>query len=235
MKAITRLLVLLLVLSISFSATSQNCNYYYPLNANTKMQYQTFNSKNKLESTQEVLISDVKNVGNSLEATISTKIFDNKNKLVSEGEYIVSCSGNEISFDMSAMIDQSILKGFEGMEVQIEASDMTIPSDLVVGNQLKDATMKMIVKAGPMTISDMTITVKNRKVESKENITTPAGTYESFKVTHDYIIVSKAMGMTTTINSKSVDYMVKDLGTVRSESYDEKGVLQSYSVLSKIF
>jgi hypothetical protein len=235
MRTISRLLLGFLCMVSIYTVNAQNCNYYYPLMENTKMQYQTFNASDKLESIQEVLIKDITNKSNGTEATIVSKFYDKKNKLQNEGEYTVVCSGNEMSIDMSSMLDPAMMSGFEGMEVKIEANDIIFPSVLKVGDQLKDASMKMIVKAGPMTLADMNIVMKNRKVESKETITTPAGTFEAYKVSHDYELTSKAMGMTSVVKMKTIDYLVEDKGNIRSETYDEAGVLQSYTVLSKIF
>jgi hypothetical protein len=40
--------------------------------------------------------------------------------------------------------------------------------------------------------------------------------------------------MVTTRESKNVDWVAKDVGVVRSEQYDKKGDLNSYTVLTEI-
>ncbi len=235
MKTIFRFLPLIAILFSVFAANAQNCNYYYPLVENSKMEFRSFNPKDKLESIQEVIVKDVSNAGGVTEATVINKVYDKKNKLLHEGDFGVTCSGSKINIDMTSMLDQSMLAAFEGMEVSMDVNDIVIPADLSVGTKLDDASITMVVKSGGMTITDMTIHIKNRIVESKETVTTPAGTFDTFKLTYDNILVSETMGMTQTVTTKAVEYMVKDLGAVRTESYDADGKLQGYTVLNKVY
>jgi hypothetical protein len=43
---------------------------------------------------------------------------------------------------------------------------------------------------------------------------------------------TKMMGMNTTVRLSSIDYIAEGIGAVRTESYDKKGKLSSYSVLA---
>ncbi|MFW5792864.1 MAG: hypothetical protein ACOCWC_01170 [Bacteroidota bacterium] len=235
MKTISKLVLTALSLFLVINLSAQNCNFYYPLVENSKMQYQSFNKKDKLESTQEATVKNVKNVGGAVEATINSKVFDKKNKLMHEGDYTVSCSGNDVSIDMSSFLDPAMMAGFEDMEVQLETNDLSIPSELTVGETLKDASLKMVVSTAGMTIANTDLQIKNRKVEGKETVTTPAGTFEAYKVTYDNVITAGAMGMNQTVTTKTIEYLVKDLGSVKTESYDANGNSQGYTVLSKIY
>jgi hypothetical protein len=73
----------------------------------------------------------------------------------------------------------------------------------------------------------MSTKITNRKVEILEEITTPAGKYKCAKITYD---MEMKMGMV--IKLKGVEWISQKVGIVRSESYDQKGKLMSYSVLS---
>ena len=83
-------------------------------------------------------------------------------------------------------------------------------------------------------MANMTMTIKilNRKVESKESITTPAGTFSCFKITYDMESSTKIMGMNTNVKLSSIDYLAEGIGVVKTESYDKKGELSGYSLLT---
>ena len=76
----------------------------------------------------------------------------------------------------------------------------------------------------PMTID---IRVKDRKVMAEESISSDAGTFDAFKVSS--ITEIKMMG---TREMKNVEWIAKNVGMVRSETYDKNGKLKYYSVLT---
>ncbi|MBL4560545.1 MAG: hypothetical protein JKX79_06125 [Labilibaculum sp.] len=76
----------------------------------------------------------------------------------------------------------------------------------------------------------MTTNIVNRKVEAHENITTPAGTFKCCKISED---VKSKMGFVN-VQLHNVTWIVKDIGTIRRESYNKKGKLSSTSELIKI-
>jgi hypothetical protein len=80
-----------------------------------------------------------------------------------------------------------------------------------------------------MKIMTMSTRLTNRTVEGFEDITTPAGTFKCAKITSD--IEAKVM---MKMKLKMVEWISENVGTVRSESRDEKGKLNSYTVLTSI-
>ena len=64
---------------------------------------------------------------------------------------------------------------------------------------------------------------------AEENITVPAGSFKASKITYT---IEANMGFTKT-HLNVTEWMSKKAGVVRSETYDKKGKLQDYTVLSK--
>ena len=75
----------------------------------------------------------------------------------------------------------------------------------------------------------MTITIKilNRVVVGMEDMTTPAGTFKCAKISSD--MESKIM---VTSKTKLIEWVSEKVGSVRTESHDQKDKLLTYSVLS---
>jgi hypothetical protein len=128
------------------------------------------------------------------------------------------------------------MEGMEDVQIVFEGDQLTIPSDLKAGQSLKDLNFVVkIVSDNPAMkamATNTNVSIKNRKVVGKEKITTAAGTYDCFKMTYDSESTVSIMGMKRTMNSSSVEYLSEGAGMVKSESYDEKGNLNSYVELS---
>ncbi|MFW5663398.1 MAG: hypothetical protein ACOCYD_00010 [bacterium] len=224
------------VLFISFGLFAQDCDLYIPLEEGKGFQYQSFNKRDKLEGINEVIIKDVSRKSDRTEALMQAKYYDSKEKLLHEGEYMIVCSGNELIIDMQSMMDQAQLESFEGMEISLTTVDnLTIPGNISVGDKLPDGKMEMEVTTGGETMSEMDFITRNRTVEGKEDLTTPAGTFDCYKITYENVMDTRTMGINRETVTKGVEYFSPGVGNVRSEFYDDKDRLQSYTVLSKIY
>ena len=75
----------------------------------------------------------------------------------------------------------------------------------------------------------LTFTILDRKVDAIEKISTDAGSFECVKITsHIEFKMMISMKMTVT------EWYSKDVGLVKSETYNKKGKLQASTVLTKI-
>ena len=75
---------------------------------------------------------------------------------------------------------------------------------------------------------NMTTTITDRKVEKKETIETPAGSFHCLIVTQKTTIANKLLNK----EYPSKDWYVPGFGVVRSESYKSNGKLMGYSLLT---
>src|SRR5690606_32954803 len=96
------------------------------------------------------------------------------------------------------------------------------------GMTLDDAKITMEARMNGMKIMTMNMEIKNRKVEAREKITTPAGTFDCFKITYDtYLKAVVKREYKTTI------WFSPEAGTVKSENYNKKGKLDSTTLLTQ--
>lgn len=213
--------------SIVLNAQS-DCSMFYPFKEGVKLEYSYFDKKDNLESKTESTIKGVKTVPNGVEAVITTTVFDKKGKEQFSGEYLVRCENGVIKMDASSVLSPAMQQSFSNMEVTIEGEDLVIPGELEVGQELPDASTNIKAGAKGINIVDMTVHITERKVVGQETITTPAGTFDCYKLTQT-TDVKMLMGK----SFSSVDYYAEGVGVVRSETYDRKGNLEGYMVLSK--
>lgn len=230
------LILLLLLLVAAPKSKAQNCNDFMLLKNNAQYEILTYNSKDKLETKATYQVKSVNRSNGQLEAIIHTKVHDNKDKPVSEGEFTVACDGGTISMDMRSLMNPGMTEAYKNMEISMEGDKMLYPGNLRAGQKLENGTMTMTVKdqASGQAMTTMTMKITDRTVEGKESIKVPAGTYNSFKIRQNTEMENRAMGMKMPgMKMQTVEYYVPNIGMVRSETY-RNGKLVSYSVLSKV-
>lgn len=219
---------LFLILSVGYSY-AQDCDPFYMVEKGAVREMASYDKKNKLTGTTIQTVKDVKTIGNRTEWTIGAVSRDEKGKEISSGDLRMSCENRIFKMDMRNFIDDETMKSFEGMEVTLDATDLDYPSDLAVGQALKDGQISIKVASGGMTVMNMTIKVYDRKVVALEDMTTPAGTFSCYKLTST-IETKNVFSMV----GKSVDWIAKNVGPVRSENLDKDGKLLAYMVLTSI-
>lgn len=101
----------------------------------------------------------------------------------------------------------------------------TLPQVLVVGESLPAGVIKVKIKA-----VNATFTISQREILSLESITTPAGTFDAYKLKEK---------QTTKVLLSSKDYFfttwyVRNIGAVKQMIYDKKGNLVRSIELTKI-
>lgn len=208
---------------------AQCTNPFYEFKEGTRIYMQNYDDKDQLQGRTESEIKNVTSTANGYKMTMAAKIFDKDNELISDGEYGMECDNGTVKMDLSGFVPAQSLSAFGSMEVEIKMKEMEMPAKLFPGQKLKDASLTISTVNSPFTIS-LKLDMKNRQVEGKERVTTPAGTFDCYKVTYD-MIMDFMMGSMT---MKNVQFITEKLGAVRTETYDSDGKLLNYTVLQKV-
>ena len=221
-------IALLLLLPIWMSA--QVCPEYFPLKTGNSWEITHYNKKDKTEGINSYVVKAVTESANGYEATVTTSSINDKGETEGIGDLIMKCVSGVFYFDMKNFLDQSAMGDNPDMSVTMTANDLQFPATLSEGATLPDANITYQMSSGGMVIMTMTVNITERKVIGKENITTPAGTFEVWKMS------SKFQSKTgfVTVKLSSVDYVSFGAGIVKTESYNDKGDLMGYSLLTKI-
>ena len=207
---------------------AQPCEGFFPMNKGSIMETTAFNEKGKSQTVSTITIQDIVSTGNGVKLSIHADIVDEKGKSVSSADYDAKCSNGSFSIDMKSMLSPEQLKSSKDMTVTIEADDIVYPLDFTVGEMLKDAHLKMNVSMNNMNMPGTTIDITNRKIEGKETITTPAGSFECLKISSN-IKIKNIIGY----EMKSIEWISKGNGVIRTESY-RGDKMKGYSLLTKL-
>jgi hypothetical protein len=146
------------------------------------------------------------------EFAITTK--DAKGAVVSssgKGQY--QCTGTEIMMDMKTFLpDVSPLKDMK-MESEGNAF-LNYPLTMKVGEQLPDGTLQMSGNANGMDMS-LQCLMTDRKVDSREKVTTTAGSWDCYKITCKMNVVVKMMAMNVPVEMQITQWFAPGFGVVK--------------------
>lgn len=218
-----KLYTLLFIVTVAFGGCFGQCNPYFDMEEGGKWEITSYNGKGKFQGRQMTEIKKLETDAEGWDATLAMQLYDKKDKEVYNKDIEMSCNGGTVVLDMTRLIPDEQLQTFKDMNMQVDMDNIEIPQNLEAGMTLDDGSVTI---SGDIPMK-MTVVITDRKVEGKETITTPAGTFECFKITY-----SVATKMLMNINSTGVDYIAKGVGMVRNETYNKSGKLVSYSELT---
>ena len=218
---------LLLFLSIQFFAFSQDCSTFYPFSESSSWQITTYEKPDKVSAIVDYKVTDLSSSSGNETATMSAIVKDKKGKLIAETNYDVICNGDRISIDFKSMMNPQMFKQFSNMETEITGTNLELPNNLAVGQELPDASMDMKISMSGINMN-MSTSIKDRKVIGKESVTTPAGTFSCYVIS--YSSEFNSMGMNQ--NSSAKQWISEGVGMVKQEDYNSNGKVTSSSLLT---
>jgi hypothetical protein len=215
-----------LILFVTVTTFAQDCSTFYPFEQGVVSTVTSYNKKGKMVGAQEVTIVSVGLENGYDTATAKAILKDKKGKKITETNFDVTCKNGGVEVDIASMMSPELFNQFEGMETDISGTNVVLPNNLAVDDELPDASMQMKIDMGGITMN-MTVEMTDRKVLAEESLTTPAGTFNCYVI--EYTSKVK-MGMAR--SSKAKQWIAKGVGLVKQEEYNKKGKITSYSLLT---
>ena len=223
-------IIIALTLIVSASYAQVDCKPYVPTSKGTKWEITNYSSKGKETGKTSYELVDKVDTDNGATFTIEATSYGKKEDVIYTNRYDAHCKNGEFEFDMAFKIDGAALQSYQSMDVDVNASNFEIPTmDEIVGTTLKDGSLVLKIGASNVTMFKMTVLVTDRKVEAKEDKTTPAGTFKCMVLSQK--VSTKMM---VKVEGSSKEWYAEGIGLIRSESYNKKGKLTRYSELTKL-
>jgi len=200
------------------------CNQMFDYKEGTSWQWANYDKKGKLlgESVQKV--EKYVKLDNGFELELSVVSTDKKGKQAPTVTMDMSCREGIVHFDMKNFIPDEYMGE---MEAEVSGSNLEMPTNMKVGDRLKDASIKMALTMGTSSMKmNINVDIIDRKVEGEETLKTPAGEFACLIISQS--IKTKAI-ISMEINSK--EWYSQGVGMVRSESL-KNGKLIGYSILT---
>jgi hypothetical protein len=157
------------------SALPGNCGSLLLFKKGTVIEAVSYNKEGEETTRQSSTVLDVSSTANGVTAEVEMKSngMDKKeNSFI--GKY--RCDGKNLYVDLTSLFANMDAKG-----AKMEGDPISFPISVTEGETLPDVTYSMTVtKAGKQMKT--TVFMKNRKVGAKEKVTTPAGTFDCYRI-----------------------------------------------------
>jgi hypothetical protein len=216
-----KLFLFLTAMVFTAAGYCQDCAGYYFLQNNKTIEMTIFGKKGNVTARQVYTVSDVKKSGGVTTGHLNSEMSDEKGKSIAKSSAIVQCDGGIMKIDMKMNMppnpngDPSPLGE---TDVKMDKVYVEYPSNMGVGDNLKDASMAMDMDNKNGMKQSVSMELNNRKVEAKEKVTTSAGTWDCFKISFKSKMKIKTMGIGIPVNIDGTEWFAPGFGIVKSES-----------------
>ena len=223
-----RLIMTMFVVAIGAGLYAQN--NFFPSKVGAVLTYANNDAKGNVESHTVLTIKDIKGSGRNMTITYGAKTLDKDRKpskdAPAEQTFQVVIKDNVVIFDMNQMIPAQMRQ--QGVKIDIKGTPMELPNSLQPGQSLKPSELTITMDLGIMKMNSV---VKSEgKCLAIEDVRVPAGTFKCHKITQK--ITTTTMGTNTV--TTALTWYAPNIGTVKTETYDDQNKLVSSSVLVEL-
>lgn len=211
-----------------------DCSYLFPKTKGTTMTTQCYDAQNNLLGTTTYQVAD--EYDNSL-GSMSDIVYTMKSSngdIVNAGSIESSCENGNVYIKTKSKADLGDVTKMLSANINLLGSYLDYPNTYdpmdPFDGSFNQGEADLTLKVKDKSISPVRVRIYNRNFEKNEQITTPAGTFDASKISYMVEVYDGNDKKTNTY--KNVEWYSLGKGFLRSESYDDKGQLVDYSVLT---
>ena len=227
-------LTLMFTVVTSVVLMAQDCQTFLFMTNNAEVQMTIYDKKGKPSGVQTWKVGEVKKDGTDFVSTINTSFKDEKGKEIANSSGTYKCNGGILQADMKMAMPQQQVETMKPTEAKMTGAYLEYPYNMSVGQQLKDAQMNVDMDMKNGMVSKVSFKEINRKVDAKEQITTPAGSWEAYIIKYDGNMRTEMAGIGIPFNFSVKEWFVPGVGIVKSETYTKGGKLAGSSMITAI-
>lgn len=196
----------------------------------TVLEYAEYDAAGKLTGYNQVtVVSCERNPSGALVVTNSERTLDARHDPV-EGELVGEHTERIVVREDAMLLSfgdlVSELSAGAGSDVTLSGDEYAIPFDLEAGQELPDAKMFLTLAQGRRKLK-ISLDFRERSVLARERMTTPAGEFDTYKISEKLT----ARVMIFKMSTRHVAWYAPGVGLVREEELSKKGKRESYSEL----
>jgi len=199
-------------------ARAQDCSKFLYLQKDKTIETTIYNKKGDPNGKQVYQVSDVSTSGGTMTGKLASEMFDKKGKSIAKGNSSVQCTGGIFSIDMRMMLPQQQAEqaNISETEVSGQGNFIDYPIGMKVGDDLKNGSFAMDIKRGGMT-QTLAMQITERKVLAQESVTTPAGTWDCFKISAHGHLSIKTGPIGIPVNYDYTEWYSPGFGVIKTE------------------
>lgn len=227
-------LCFLSALVFAIGVMAQDCTFFFPNKEGQQITRNCYTANGKLSNILVYKVDQVFDYPSGMEVMAAYTFSNATGNPIHSGQMVARCNNGNFTMGMGHVATFPIAMSMLNADVYMMGDLMNYPN--VMSNPMNpndedefdDATLRMYQKGNKDNRAE--ISIFDREFVSTETVNTPAGAFYCTKVKFDINIWSPKEKM----NGYGYEWYAPNIGIVRSEQYNNKKELQSYSVLEKI-
>lgn len=216
-----RYILSLLALIAALSVQAQAFRADDPIGTTLYYGYVDKKGKTISEATFKLVDKEKTPEGTVLNILMETVVDGNPAQVKMKMTYTESEIILDKSFIMSNTIMDQALK-YKDIRVDASGDNPTIPLKLKVDDELPNYTLSIKIVVPNIVITTKASTTQ-RKIVRKEEVITPAGTFEAFVLEEDIFSTVNILGININATGKGTSWVVPGMGIVKQDNANKKG------------
>ena len=200
-----KLIFIFLSLIVTLDIFAQDCTQYIYMRKGKTIETTMYNGKGEVMAKTISFIFDVSTTAGTTTASVIAEHFDKNGKSGGKKNITYSCNGGALTFDMNAN---------GGGNVKFKSGALSYTGTMSIGQHFDDTNFQMEMTMGDKTM-ESNGKITDRQVVAKESVTTPAGTWECFKITYKTTTTVTGMAMPP-MTMETTEWFAPNFGIVQS-------------------
>lgn len=221
--------MILFLVFTGIQLNAQDCDFYFPHEKGTTIETTDYDKKGDVTGTITATIIDNTTIGSAQVVKVASEYKSAKGDATSKQEYTVKCENGEFYINMDSYLNPQSMSAYQNMDINVESDQMTLPSNLKAGQILGNGRVTAKIVNSGINIMTINVDITNRQVVGFEKVTTPAGTFDCVVISYD--VETKLM---LKMKMSGKQWFSKNIGVVKTETYNKKGKLEGTSLITKI-
>lgn len=228
-------LILTVTLFVAAGAMAQDdCAFFFPNQQGEQITRNCYDAKGNLTNILVYKVEQTYDYPSGPEVIANYTFANASGKQLSSGQMVARCNDGDFSMSMSDVATFPLAMNMMNADIYMMGDLMNYPntfsdpSDPADVDDYDDGTVRLYQKGNKSNRAE--ISISNREFVSNESVNTPAGAFYCTKIKYD-INIWTPQG---SIKGYGYEWYAPNIGIVRSEQYNNKKELQSYSVLNSI-
>jgi hypothetical protein len=234
-----KIAILFFFVCTPFLATAQDsmdytdCIPFFPANEGALLVCQSYDAQNNLLNKMIYRVNKTFEYTPGITVDVGFTMTDNKDNVIDRGMIEARCGeGDNFYLNMKN-------RSFSPEAMDILASNTALIGNFLdypnIFNDTYPYTIDFSMEDNGFSIESketgeyFNVRIYGRHYDEPEMVTTPAGTFNAAKVSFNFDVVNKKESKTC----KGVEWYAPRTGIVRSETYDNKGKLLNYTILTE--
>ena len=214
----------------STAISQETCEGYLPFEEGLSFEQTHYDARGMVTTVSRSTIGKIQSTGDRLTAVVQTRLYDEKTQAIGQNSYEISCENGIFWMHANNLLNPCMLEAYQSMDISWSGEGLPFPATLTVEEQLSDGHTVLEVASSGLAIATLNYSIEDRRVEAKEKVTTPAGTFACFKIRET--VHYQAMFRTRTYTT--VGWFAHKVGLVKQETYDHKGDLVSRMEMTEL-